>query len=800
MSQVELPISGMTCVNCARAVERAVKKLPGVASVSVNLASERATVTYIPGQVSIAQIVAAVRKAGYNVPARPADLGSRAALDAARAARQAELRQRRRRAIVGLSMALPAFMLSMGRDLGLLAILLGPRFAPINAHHHAPEQAILNWLLFALALPVQLYVGWPYYKHGYNALRNGAPNMDVLVALGASAAFGYSCLVTLGWVHGHVYFETAAVILALISLGKYLEARAKGQAGAAIERLLDLAPKTARRLRPRADGSFEEEDVPVASINIGDLLLARPGERIAADGVVVAGQSAVDESMVTGESMPRDKQPGDLVIAGTVNKEGILRYEAARVGQDTILAQIVRLVEQAQRSKAPVQALADRVSAVFVPMVLLIAIATFAAWLALGGDFQRAMINAVAVLVIACPCALGLATPTALMVGIGRGAELGILFRSSATLEQAAQIGVIAFDKTGTLTQGRPVVVEIEVLDPTSVPTPEAVLALAAGAEQHSEHPLAQAVVEAARVRSVQPVPTEQFRALPGMGILAVATPSWRGRCTIALGSARFMAQQGVLVDARAHALLERLQLQGCTVMLMAMDGRLVGALGLRDVARPKARTVIAELKQRGIRTVMLTGDNARAAQVVAEELGVDEALAEVMPQEKAACVAALKAALAQAAPQRRWTRRRRLTVGLVGDGINDAPALAEADVGIAIGSGADVAIEAAEVILMRSDLRQVTQVIDLARLTTRGIRQNLFWAFFYNMLLIPLAASGVFQQYGPILAAGAMAFSSLFVVGNSLRLRRRMRGDDLAEQKAGPHQVLNNTPGAALR
>jgi len=794
MSQVELPISGMTCANCARAVERVVNKLPGVASVNVNLASEQATVEYTPGAVSIAQVVAAIRKAGYDVPARPADLGSRAALEATRAARQAELAQRRRRAIVGLLLALPTFALGMGRDLGLLGLVLGPAFAPLSGHAAHHEQAVLNWLLFALALPVQLYVGWPFYAHGYTALRNGAPNMDVLVALGSSTAFGYSCAVLLGWVDGHVYFETAAVILALISLGKYLEARAKGQAGAAIERLLDLTPKTARRLHPRPDGSFEEQDVPVASISIGDLLVARPGERIAADGIVVAGHSAVDESMLTGESVPRDKGPGDAVIAGTINKEGVLRYEAARVGQDTVLAQIVRLVSQAQGSKAPIQALADRVSAVFVPAVMLIAAAAFVAWLALGSDFQRAMINAVAVLVVACPCALGLATPAAIMVGMGRGAELGILFRNSAALEQAAQVGLVAFDKTGTLTQGRPTVVEVAVFDQTCASTSDALLALAAGAEQHSEHPLAQAILVAAKTRGIQPVPTAQFRALPGMGALAVVHDDQR---TIAVGSARLMAQQGIAVDERAEAEVARLQARGCTVMLIAVDGRLAGAIGLRDIARPESRMVIAALKGRGIRTIMLTGDSAPAARAIAEELGVDEALAEVLPGEKAARIAALKSA--NAAPRR---RQARALVAMVGDGINDAPALAEADVGIAIGSGTDVAIETAEVVLMRSDLRQVVQAIDLARATARGIRQNLFWAFFYNLLLIPLAALGVFQQYGPILAAGAMAFSSLFVVGNSLRLRRRVRGEALtlsAQQKAGAGQVLDDAPGAAL-
>lgn len=765
LAHATLPVVGMTCANCANTIERVVRKLPGVAEALVNFAAERVTVDYLPGAASIAEIVAAIRKAGYDVPSQAAATDQASPLEVERAARRAEIADRRRRLIVGLLFALPAFALSMSRDLGLLAALFGPNFAPMTgvmAGHSMPEHIAINWILFALAVPVQLYTGWPYYRHGYQALRNGAPNMDVLVALGSSVAFGYSAWVVLSGSGEHVYFETSAMILALISVGKYLEARAKGRTGAAIERLLGLTPKTARVLRQRvtAEGEADEEvEMPIAQIAIGDVIVARPGERIAADGVVIAGRSAVDESMVTGESVPRDKQPGDPVIAGTLNKEGVLRYEAARVGQDTMLAQIVRLVEQAQGSKAPIQTLADRISAVFVPAVLVIAALTFAAWLLLSGDFQRAMINAVAVLVIACPCALGLATPTALMVGMGKGAELGILFKNGAALEQAAKIGVVAFDKTGTLTEGKPAVAEAIGF---AGATPESALALAASAERNSEHPLAQAVVAAAEARRLPVTPAERFQALPGRGVTAIVANGATLAGThhlVAVGNLRLMQAQGVAVDGQAAQAVARLQAEGRTVMLIAVDGMLVGAIGLMDTPRPEAQVGVAELRRRGIHTVMLTGDNAAAAQAVARAVGVDEYIAEVLPADKAAKIAALQAA-------------GRGKVAMVGDGINDAPALAQADVGIAIGAGTDVAIEAAGVTLMRNDLRGVAQAFDLARLTVRGIRQNLFWAFFYNTLLIPVAALGVFQQYGPILAAGAMAFSSLFVIGNSLRLR----------------------------
>ncbi len=770
LAHAELPILGMTCANCANTVERTLKRLPGVHSAAVNFASERASVDYVPGAAGIAEMIAAVRKAGYDV-ATTAGVSQDAADDAEARAREAEIEGRRKRVIVGLLFAAPAFVLSMSRDFGLLNALLG--VGAMDAMHGSPVNAVVNWLLFALALPVQAYVGWPYYAHGYKSLRNGSANMDVLVALGSSVAFVYSVAVTVGLTHGHVYFETAAVILALISVGKYLEARAKGRASDAIKSLLRLQPRTARVVR-----EGREQDIAVEQIAVGDVLIARPGERIAVDGVVIEGYSAVDESVITGESVPRDKRPGDPVIGGTVNTQGLLRYEASRVGRDTALAQIIRLVEQAQGSKAPIQALADRVSAVFVPAVLGVALLTFAGWMIAGGlsaapeaAFERAMVNAVAVLVIACPCALGLATPTAIMVGMGRGAETGILFKNSAALERAAKIDLVVLDKTGTLTQGKPALdARFGIVDfglPSSALPPPSqtenrkarILQLAASAEQGSEHPLGKAIVQAAEAQRLSLSPAQQFMAVPGRGITAYVDNH-----QVSIGNDKLMQLQGVFLNGLlAH--VEALQAQGKTTMIVSVDGQPAGALGLADTLKEGSTEAVAALKNLGVRVVMLTGDNARSAQAIASQAGISDGLAgdvvaEVLPGDKAARVAELQ--------------QQGRVVAMVGDGVNDAPALAQADVGIAVGAGADVAIEAADVTLISGDLRQLPKAIVLSRRIVRGIRQNLFWAFFYNTLLIPVAALGLFAQYGPILAAGAMAFSSLFVVSNSLRLRRQ--------------------------
>ncbi len=768
VAHAEIPLLGMTCANCANTIERTLKKLPGMAGVNVNFASERASVDYVPGAISIADMVRAIRKAGYDVPTANTAAAQTGEMDVEQAAREAEIAMRRRRVIVGMLFAIPAFILSMSRDFGWLG--------PDAMMSMSTTRIFVNWALFALALPVQVYVGYPYYVHGYKSLRNGAANMDVLVALGSSVAFLYSVLVLLGVFSGHVYFETAAVILALISIGKYLEAKAKGRTSEAIKRLVNLRPKTARVVR-----DDQEVDLPVEQINVGDVVIARPGERIAVDGVVIDGRSAVDESMLTGESLPLDKKPGDPVIGGTVNKEGLLRYETARVGKDTALAQIIRLVEQAQGSKAPIQALADKVSAVFVPAVLVAALVTFVGWMIFtGGAFEQSMINAVAVLVIACPCALGLATPTAIMVGMGNGAENGILFKNSAALERASAVTVAVLDKTGTITQGKPQVTDIldfglpiadlrlpvgafvgsiqnqksEIENRQSqIPN---LLHLVASAEKGSEHPLGQAIVQAAEAQGLKPLPLQKFISVPGKGITAYVD----GR-QVSVGNDKLMQLQGIDVSGLSEQ-AEALRAQGKTLMLVGVDNHLAGLIALADTIKDSSAQGIDALRRQGARVVMLTGDNARSAQAIAKQAGLtgsDEVVADVLPGDKSAKVSQLQG--------------QHEVVAMVGDGVNDAPALAQADVGIAIGTGADVAIEAADVTVINGDLRSVAKSIALSRQTVRGIRQNLFWAFFYNVILIPVAALGLFAQYGPILAAGAMAFSSLFVVSNSLRLRQ---------------------------
>ena len=757
VAHVDVPLLGMTCANCANTIERTLKKLPGVSNVAVNYANERAAVDYVPGAISIADMVSAVRKAGYDVPTAGTGVAIADSSDVEQAAREAEIADRKRRMIVGLIFAIPAFILSMSRDLGLLARLFGPAFAPMAAVEgmvHAIPAAYnaINWALLALALPVQLYTGWPYYLHGYKSLRNGSANMDVLVALGSSVAFLYSLMIVLGMVNGHVYFETAAVILALISVGKFVEARAKGRTSEAIKRLINLRPKTARVIR-----AGHEMDLPVDQINVGDVILAHPGEQIATDGVVIAGMSAVDESMITGESVPRDKKPGDNVIGGTVNKEGALRYEASKVGKDTALAQIIRLVEQAQGSKAPIQALADKVSAIFVPAVLVTATLTFVAWMIFsGGNFERSMINAVAVLVIACPCALGLATPTAIIVGMGKGAETGILFKNSTALEQAARISAIVLDKTGTITQGRPVVTDVfEAPDGGADLGGVPLLQWVASAEKGSEHPLAQAVVQAAEAQNLALFPLQRFVAAPGKGITAYVENR-----QVTVGSPKHAQMLGHNMPDQVAQQIDALQAGGKTVMVASIDNCVAGLIALSDTIKAGSSEGIAALKRLGATVAMLTGDNARAAQAIAQQAGVDTVFADVLPAEKSVKVEELQ--------------RQGKVTAMVGDGINDAPALAQADIGIAIGTGTDVAIEAADVTLIGGDLRNVAKAIALSRLTVKGIRQNLFWAFFYNVILIPVAALGLFAQYGPIFAASAMAFSSLFVVGNSLRLRAK--------------------------
>ncbi len=723
---VELAIDGMTCAACATRIERALNNLPGTEAV-VNLATERARVQFVPGRTDVAKLVETVRKAGYD--ARELARSTREE----EKTRHAELYRKELR-LFWIAVALTAPLLfQMG------AMLTGGHSFRYPLEGYA--ETLPRWLQWLLATPVQFWIGKRFYIGAWHALRGGSANMDVLIALGTSMAYLFSAVVAAFGLHGqHVYFEASAAIITLVLMGKLLEARAKGKTSAAIEQLLQLQPK-----RARVERNGEAVEVDLAAVVPGDIVVVRPGERVAVDGKVIDGASSVDESMLTGESMPVGKRSGSRVFAASQNQDGMLRLRATGVGAHTQLAEIVRLVEQAQGSKAPIQRLADQISGIFVPIVVAISTITFVAWWTLSGDFTQALINAVAVLVIACPCALGLATPTAIMVGSGRGAQSGILVRGAAALERAGKIRTLVVDKTGTLTLGKPAVTDVI---PAPGSTESAVLQLAASLEGNSEHPLARAVLAHAREHEASLLPVEDFAAIPGSGVRARIAQQ-----ILLLGSPRFIKEQGVAID---DTTVLRLAGEGKTVVVLADSGAVLGYVAVADQPRPSSAAAISRLKALGVEVVMLTGDNAATARAIAGKLGISEFRAEVLPADKAAEISRLKMAGG--------------LVAMAGDGINDAPALAAADVSFAISSGSDIAIEAADVTLMRNDLMSVADAIRLSRATLAKIFQNLFFAFFYNVVGIPLAAFGMLN---PVIAGAAMALSSVSVVTNSLLLKR---------------------------
>jgi Cu+-exporting ATPase len=735
---VELPIKGIQCASCVQKIEKALLQTKGVTKAAVNLATERAKVEYLPTETSLADIKRAIESTGYAVlELSPSDEG----LDPERAIREKEYKKLKTKFMVGLI-------------LGLIVFLGSSR----HWFPWIPEIFGNFYVLWALATPVQFVIGWQFYKGAWGAFKHRSADMNTLIAVGTSAAYLYSVTATLfpsffeaGGIEAHVYFDTSALIIVLILLGKLLEARAKGQTSDAIKKLMGLQSKTARVIR----GGMEM-DIPIEEVLVGDIITVRPGEKIPVDGIVREGKSAVDESMITGESVPVKKSPGSEVIGATINKTGSFKFQATKVGKDTALAQIIKLVQDAQGSKAPIQRLADVISGYFVPIVISIAIATFVIWFNFGPipSLTFALLNFVAVMIIACPCALGLATPTAVMVGTGKGAENGILIKGGESLETAHKLDTIVFDKTGTLTKGEPEVTDIIAINAFSE---EEILKYAACAEKNSEHPLAEAIIKRAKEKEIKLFDPEQFNAIEGHGIEA----SIDGK-EILLGNAKLMRDRQIEVK-NLETKAEEIAQDGKTPIYISLTGKAAGLIGVADTLKESSVHAVGKLRNMGLKVIMLTGDNRRTAEAIARKAGIDDVLPEVLPEDKVHEIKKLQSG-----------GRR---VAMVGDGINDAPALAQADIGIAIGSGTDVAMEASDITLITGDLSGVVSAIELSKKTIRIIKQNLFWAFFYNTAGIPIAAGVLYPFFGillnPIFASLAMAFSSVSVVSNSLRLRR---------------------------
>jgi Cu+-exporting ATPase len=720
--QATLAVKGMSCAACVARVENALTAVPGVVEANVNFATHEASVRFL--DVGVDVLTKAIGDAGYEATLASGDVR------ADQAEREIEVLALRKRFVVG----------------AVLSVLI----MAVGMTHTVWDAQTLHILMFALAMPVQFWCGWQFLKGAWTVTRHGAADMNSLIAVGTLAAFGYSSVATfapqvLGGQNVQIYFDTSVMIIALVLLGRWLEARAKGRTSDAIRKLMNLRPDTARVVRDGVD-----VDVSVDQVVMGDIVRVRPGENIPVDGTVQDGHSTVDEAMLTGEPMPVDKAVGDRVIGGTLNRTGSFTFEATQVGSETVLARIVDMVQKAQGSKAPIQRQADRVASIFVPIIFGVATLTFLVWWFVGAGFEVALINTVAVLIIACPCAMGLATPTAIMVGTGRGAELGVLIKGGDVLEQAHKVDAVILDKTGTLTVGEPRVTDVVTAEGVDR---DDLLKVAASAEQGSEHPLGEAIVRAADVARYA---VADFEAVPGQGVVVTVD----GR-RVQLGNRRLL---GALVDGEWTAKAEALEADGKTVMFVGVDNQMAGLIGVADVLKDEAQAVVNDLHAMGIEVALVTGDNRRTAQAVAKTLGIDRVLAEVLPEDKAEQVVQLQA--------------DGKCVGMVGDGINDAPALAQANVGIALGTGTDVAIESAGITLMSGHLSGVITAIGLSRQTMRIIRQNLFWAFAYNTLLVPVAAFGLLNPLGgPMLAAGAMALSSVSVVSNALRLRRFGRG-----------------------